>query len=343
MKEEFLALQKHIELFIRSSHGDFGSLALRAYEFQFAYNLPYRAYCESLSATPRSVSDWKEIPPAPAEAFNYKAPLSCYPPGECEWGFLTSGTTREVRGRHHLADLALYPTAVRSGFERLAMLPPLFRVFLAGRPEKTPESSLATMFHILAEEAGSQCWLLAQSGEYDPGPLPEIDTPALVFATALTLHHLIEDGTLPRLPQGSWVFQTGGYKGLKTTYDQAALYDRIGCSLGVSPERILNEYGMTELSSQAYSLGLGNAHQTPPWLKVRALHPETGQWVSEGGSGQLVFYDLANLNSVCALRTQDIGTVLDQHHFLLEGRDPEAPLRGCSRASDAFFQHHEDS
>jgi len=25
--------------------------------------------------------------PAPAEAFNYKAPLSCFPPGECEWGF----------------------------------------------------------------------------------------------------------------------------------------------------------------------------------------------------------------------------------------------------------------
>ena len=52
---------------------------------------------------------------------------------------------------------------------------------------------------------------------------------------------------------------------------------------------------------------------------------------------------MANLNSVFVLRTQEIGTVFDHHHFLLAGRDPEAPLRGCSRTSDAFFPHHEDS
>ena len=48
--------------------------------------------------------------------------------------------------------------------------------------------------------------------------------------------------------------------------------------------------------------------------------------------------DIANLNSVLAIRTQDLGTVMDEHHFHLLGREQNAAARGCSRASDAFFQ-----
>ena len=48
-----------------------------------------------------------------------------------------------------------------------------------------------------------------------------------------------------------------------------------------------------------------------------------------GTPGLLRHYDLANYNSVQALQTQDRGT-LTPDGFVLQGRAPDAEVRGCS-------------
>lgn len=344
MRETLQALRGDILSYLAAPDCHFEPLAERLFRFQFANNQPYRAFCESLGLSPEVCPQWDQIPPVPSEAFRSSLPLSCCPVADCQRRFLTSGTTAEVRGRHYLADTALYEASIRRGWV-LARLPTgLPTLFLSRDPALMPDSSLAFMFKVLATpvRSASSPWLVRQSGSIDPEPLEEAckrSEPILLFSTALALRHLFDSWPVRRaLPAGSWIFQTGGYKGLSETYDPHALYRALEEHLGVPSERVINEYGMTELSTPSYAIGLGTPHRCPPWLRVRTIHPETNQPNPPGQSGHLVFFDLANLNSVAAVRTRDLGIALDHHHFLLEGRDPAAVPRGCSRASDAHLR-----
>jgi hypothetical protein len=92
--------------------------------------------------------------------------------------------------------------------------------------------------------------------------------------------------------------------------------------------QIIFEYGMSELSSQAYESG--GRFRFPPWVRIRTLHPETGLDTPEGEPGILRIHDLANVWSVAALETSDLGRRHGQSFELL-GRAAEAEPRGCSR------------
>jgi hypothetical protein len=99
---------------------------------------------------------------------------------------------------------------------------------------------------------------------------------------------------------------------------------------------------MTELSSQCYAIGPDAVFSCPPWMRMQVIDPATNQPLPPGRPGYLVLYDLANLDSVLAIRTRDFATAIDQSCFHLLGRDPGALPRGCSRASDDFFQSTHD-
>ena len=134
--------------------------------------------------------------------------------------------------------------------------------------------------------------------------------------------------------------ETGGYKGTRHQLSKSELYQRFETKLGLPSDCIVNEYSMTELSSQFYSSGLNQPHKGPSWTRIRVIDPVTNTDAKPGELGHLVLYDLANLHSVMAIRTQDLATQ-DQTNlevsapcFNLIGRDPTALPRGCSRSSD---------
>jgi len=124
--------------------------------------------------------------------------------------------------------------------------------------------------------------------------------------------------------------ETGGYKASGISLTKEDLYAQFHTKLGLAEGQIWNEYSMTELSSQFYTRGINNAHIGPPWLRFQIIHPETLKEVNEGEMGYLVLYDLANIDSVCAIQTQDFA-IREGRGFLLIGRDPGALPRGCSR------------
>src|SRR5690606_12038332 len=110
--------------------------------------------------------------------------------------------------------------------------------------------------------------------------------------------------------------------------------------------------GMTELCSQYYDAGLrdrvlgrsdadspgaGRRKVGPPWLRARAVDAETLEPLPEGVPGLLQHFDLANLGSVLAVQTEDIGTVSRDGVHLL-GRVTDAPPRGCSIAMDDLLR-----
>jgi hypothetical protein len=102
----------------------------------------------------------------------------------------------------------------------------------------------------------------------------------------------------------------------------------------------VNEYGMTEMSSQFYDGTAGTAaepearwHAGPPWVRTEAADPETLAVLPHGEVGVLRHRDLANLHSVAGIQTEDLG-ITSAEGFRVLGRARGAEARGCSLAMD---------
>jgi hypothetical protein len=125
--------------------------------------------------------------------------------------------------------------------------------------------------------------------------------------------------------------ETGGYKGRSRSLPKKELHALIAGRLGVPPSLIICEYGMSELSSQAYNqrTEATRVFQFPPWARLQIISPETGCEVSEGETGLIRVFDLANVCSVMAIQTEDLG-LRRGDNFELLGRAQMAEPRGCS-------------
>ena len=201
--------------------------------------------------------------------------------------------------------------------------------------------------------------------------VPRAANPVHVLGTAFSFVHLLdflaERNLRFDLPAGSRVMETGGYKNRSRSIPKTDLHKLITERLGVPPSRIICEYGMSELNSQAYNgieagvrpspgaatlnmrafpglqespgasplLRPGRAHSGssifhfPPWARVQIISPETGREVADGETGLIRVYDLANVFSVMAIQTEDLG-IRRNEHFELIGRAALAEARGCS-------------
>ena len=155
------------------------------------------------------------------------------------------------------------------------------------------------------------------------------------FSFVHLLDHLAKQKRHLQLSPGSRVLETGGYKGRSRSLPQTELHALLTSFLNIPAAQIVCEYGMSELSSQAYDRSAGNRtnpqrrFQFPPWTRVKIISPETGRGVAEGETGLLRIYDLANVRSVMALQTEDLA-VRRGDGFELVGRAALAEPRGCS-------------
>lgn len=345
----------------RWSDTDFEQWALRAFSHQFMECSVYRAWCTSRGVTPGTIARWQDAPAVPATAFKY---LDFRAPDErlAEVEFRTSGTTEGAgrRGVHRVLSLDLYRASLLGPLKD-ALLPDadgMCMVSLVPRPSVAPHSSLSFMVGEAAEQLSTGThWLVDADGSWNADEVErfrrrDLRAPVLLLGTALAFLHAVENraGDLASLAPGSRIMETGGFKGVRRTVSREELYASITEYTGVPGERIVNEYGMTELLSQLWEPVLREgaaamgSHLPAPWLRVRALDPNTLAALPEGEEGVLAFFDLANLGSVSHILTQDIGSVRDGR-VRLRGRAADAEPRGCSRAMDDLMtvveSHHD--
>ena len=133
-----------------------------------------------------------------------------------------------------------------------------------------------------------------------------VGEPLLLLGTAFSFVHLLDHLAAHdlhfELPPGSSALETGGYKGRSRRLPKAGLHALISQRLGISPSHIICEYGMCELSSQAYDRAVDRPRTThhasrpfrfPPWARVQVVSPETGREVGEGETGLIRVFDLA--------------------------------------------------
>ncbi len=341
----------------------FDRLARRIFAHQFEHNRAYAAYCERRNRTPAQVTHWTGIPPVPAAAFR-ELPLVSGDPAEAELVFRTSGTTSSGtrRGEHYLLDAELYEASLLPTFAAHVLPDGQRPRMLAFVPPRTqlPDSSLAYMVDVVMREfggTGSSYVVDAQHGiDFD-----RVDTllteaarageVVCLLGTSFAFVHLLDrlaaDGRRHALPPGSRLMDTGGYKGRSREVPAEELRLLYQQHLGIEPAYCVNEYGMTELASQYYDATLADAVRGtvdrprrktgPPWLRARVLHPETLEPVPAGDTGILQHVDLANVDSVIAVLTEDLGRQVEDG-FVVLGRAQGATPRGCSIAMDDLLR-----
>lgn len=334
-----LALEEEILCFLQQPDEEkFETIALRLFEHQKSRNPGYSRYCEFLGQS-ELIDSWKKIPAVPQQAFKYSE-LRSFPASETAAEFRTSGTTRQGFGRHFLSSLRLYQAAVQKGWDYFD-LPRYPLILLMQHPEKAEFSSLSRMGGILSNYRPDSFYVNSAGGvEADRLRtfLWNRTDPVTLFGPALAFLNLLQEISDLPLPPGSILMETGGFKGMDREISKEDLYARLSRCFRVEVDFIWNEYGMTELSSQFYSRGLGQPHFGPPWLRFLVINPNTNRESSPGEVGLLRIFDLANLWSVLAVQTQDLAVTQQGKSFLLLGRDPAAVPRGCSRSMDELIQ-----
>ncbi len=288
---------------------------------------PYRAFCARRGVT--EVAHWRQIPPLSVEAFADVA-LRGFEHADVVARFSTSGTTRGVdrRGHHDFDTLRLYRAASMRSFGH-ALVPEGGRLPVVSLIPRESDSSLSQMVDWVIEDFAS-----------DVVALDAVTAPSLVLGTAFGLATAFDERPDLRLPAGSRIMETGGFKGRRREVTRRALHG-LYHRAGVPSSHVVGEYGMTELSSQWYDGIAGTAdddvdarvYRPAPWARTAVIDPVRLEDVAEGETGLLLHFDPVNRGSVSALLTSDLG-IRRGDGFTFVGRAAGAAIRGCSLRSE---------
>lgn len=334
----------------------FNEAALCLFQYQFDYNLPYRQFCLSQKKEGGGVKRWEEIPALPVTAFKF-AEIACRPLSEAVRIFQSSGTTLgRDRSRSALFDPEISEAAILSHFKK-RILPEgkkMRMVMLTPSPEEAPDSSLSHMMEVIRKQYGAKesRYYIEKGrlqGERLAYELAEAQEPICLLGTSFSFVHFIDfhqERAFPcALPAGSRMMDTGGFKGKSRTVSQDWLYAMIQKRLGIPLQNCVNEYGMSEMTSQFYDGIAGKTgrrvYQAPPQVRTQVLDPITLKRAPKGKTGLLAHLDLANIDSVAAILTEDLGQEVDGG-FVLTGRASGADLKGCSLLLDDLLKRDQE-
>src|SRR5690606_27805242 len=172
--------------------------------------------------------------------------------------FRSSGTSNSVRSRHYVAFKSQYESAIINGFKEFFDIDNF--VFLAYTPgyHSNPNSSLVWMLNTLINRDESGFSRFLDIGKpLDPVLINSITHSGrqlMLFGAAFGLIEMVEKFPI-KLPANSVVMETGGMKTYRKEITRSELHRLLAQGFGLNSNQIHSEYGMTELLSQAYSLG----------------------------------------------------------------------------------------
>lgn len=308
---------------------EFHKMAMKIFRYQYEHNEVYQKYCALVKRTPANVKHITEIPFLPIEFFKSKEVLTSNDP--IQTTFTSSGTTGQITSKHHVTDLSFYEQSFRNAFSHfygniedyvvLALLPSYL---------EREGSSLIYMVNDLIEGSNHpDSGFYLHNYEELVQRLKALDSDGqnvLLIGVTYALLDLVENYELNL--NNTIIMETGGMKGKRKEMIREELHTLLTQGFGV--DKIHSEYGMTELLSQAYSLGDG-VFECPPWMDV--LIRETDDpftLVPTGKTGGMNVIDLANFNSCSFIATQDLGKKYENFTFEVLGRFDNSDIRGCN-------------
>lgn len=317
------------DIFAISSSKQFEKMALKVFRFQYDNNAVYHQFCNLVNQDKQTVKSLKEIPFLPIQFFKSHDVVSTI--DEPQAIFTSSGTTGSITSRHLVTDVSLYEQSYRQAFSQfygniedytvLALLPSYL---------ERQGSSLIHMVEDLIQLSNN-----SNSGfylnDYDAlvSKLLEQEREnknILLIGVTFALLDLIEKQNFKL--ENTIIMETGGMKGRRKEMIREELHEILTKGFGV--KSIHSEYGMTELLSQAYSLGNG-IFECPSWMQIHIRDTEDAlTYISNGKTGGINVIDLANINSCSFIATQDLGKKYDNGSFEVLGRFDNSDIRGCN-------------
>lgn len=277
----------------------------------------------------QQVKSLQQIPFLPIQFFKSHEVLSSQE--KIQETFTSSGTTGMATSRHLVTDISLYEESYRKGFSQfygnvenyavLALLPSYL---------EREGSSLIYMVDDLIRLSNHP-----ESGFYLSNyndliqkllQLDEAGENIILIGVTYALLDLIEKQNFQL--KNTIIMETGGMKGKRKEMIREELHELLCNGFGV--DAIHSEYGMTELLSQAYSLGNG-IFECPNWMQVLIRDTEDAlSYIENGKTGGINVIDLANINSCSFIATQDLGKKQPNNSFEVLGRFDNSDIRGCN-------------
>jgi len=317
------------DIFTISSQKQFEKMALKVFRFQYENNPVYQEFCDFLKVEKGNVKSLEQIPFLPIQFFKSHEVLSNSNP--IQETFVSSGTTGIITSKHLVTDVSLYESSYKNAFSEfygniedyavLALLPSYL---------EREGSSLIYMVKdliTLSNNENSGFYL----NDYDAliAKLNDLDASGqnvLLIGVTYALLDLIELHNFQL--QNTIIMETGGMKGKRKEMIREELHEILCKGFGVTS--IHSEYGMTELLSQAYSLGNG-IFECPNWMNILIRDTEDAlTYVSTHKTGGINVIDLANINSCSFIATQDLGKKYPNNSFEVLGRFDSSDIRGCN-------------
>ncbi|WP_072885227.1 LuxE/PaaK family acyltransferase [Chryseobacterium takakiae] len=311
---------------------EFLSETLKTFRYQYKNIEIYRRFVDYLNINPDEVDELDKIPFLPIEMFknhqiidkNVKAELF----------FQSSGTTRMNLSKHFIADENLYKESIYRSFAQFIGKPEDF-IFLGLLPSylERQNSSLIYMVDYLMKTSGKpENGYFLYNHEDLFKLLKELENKKVIlfgvsFALLDFLDYCDSNAQILNFSDSLTVIETGGMKGRKEEMTKDELLKIL--QEGFKTEKIYSEYSMTELLSQAYSLG-NNEYRCPNWMKVMIRNAEDPfNYEKEGRTGAINIIDLANVHTCAFIATQDLGKIVGDQ-FQVLGRIDHSDIRGCS-------------
>ncbi|MEN9414569.1 MAG: hypothetical protein RLZ62_873 [Bacteroidota bacterium] len=248
-----------------------------------------------------------------------------------ETWFESSGTTGQTSSKHPVRDMSWYLTNTERGFTRFYGSPGNWCILglLPNYLERGQSSLVAMTDHFIRLSKYPESGFFLHDFEKLRDTIRHCQLsgiPVLLLGVTYALLDFAEK--YPMNLRGVTVMETGGMKGRRKEMTRSEVHLMLTDAFGI--DCIHSEYGMTELFSQAYARG-GTIFAPSDTMKVVATEiNDPFCTVQPGKTGVLNIIDLANLDTVSFIQTEDVGRVYPDGTFEVLGRLDAAELRGCN-------------
>ncbi len=298
--------------------------------FQFQYNTVevYQRFCKLLKVNPAKVSDLKDIPFLPIQFFKTEKIIATT--FSAEKIFSSSGTTGDNTSQHYVAAVNYYEDSFLKAFQQFYGDPTAY-VFLALLPsylERGGSSLIYMVDRLITESKNPHSGFYLNNYDALIEKLKHLEAKGkktILLGVSYALLDLIEKEKFQL--KNTIIMETGGMKGRRKELIKSELHEILKEGFGV--QKIHSEYGMTELFSQAYSVGNG-IYKCPPWMKILTRDTEDALTYITSKTGGLNIIDLANTYSCSFIATQDLGKLHPDNTFEVMGRFDNSDIRGCN-------------
>lgn len=307
-----------------TSKADFEHKALELFTYQYSQNEVYHTFCNQLNKTPKKVERLSEIPFLPIEFFKWRTIKTGK--WKTEKTFKSSGTTGSERSHHHVRNLRFYHQIATTIFEaQFGKLEDWTIFALLPSYQEQGDSSLISMVDSFMSQAKPASSYYLYQNERLIKDIQSTSGKKLIFGVSYALLELAEAHSLNI--DNLIVMETGGMKGRRKEMIREELHEAI--KEGVQVGEIYSEYGMSELTSQAY--GKNGTFKFPEWCSVmiRDMN-DPFSYLKNDNIGGLNIIDLGNVNSCAFIATQDLGKSKESGTFEVLGRFDNSDIRGCN-------------